>query len=177
MKWEAKINPHKFELINTLSIPGIFHDSEMMEKIAERTPGFNPDTDVLYHAGSGYEGETYTAYVEVYRPIKPKLKQTTAKRYNSGKPELVDIFKYIPQDAMLEEAAVWKMGAEKYGMNNWEKLWGDDTVKVVMSSLLRHAEAIVRGEINDKESGKQHAAHIRCNAAMLLRYFSKDNDK
>ena len=64
-------------------------------------------------------------------------------------------------------------GAEKYDRNNWKKLWGDQTVEVVMASLLRHAFAIQKGEMLDEESGLPHAAHIRCNAAMLIRYYKE----
>ena len=95
---------------------------------------------------------------------KPQM----AKRYNSGKIDLT----LIPVDAQRAEAEVWAKGAEKYGRGNWEKLWGKDTVSVVLASLLRHATAIQDGEINDPETGLQHAAHIRSNAAMLIRYFN-----
>lgn len=92
-----------------------------------------------------------------------------ALRYNDGK---VD-FSLLPVDALEAEARVWAMGEKKYGRDNWQKLWGDKTVNVVMASLLRHAFAIQKGEELDPESGEQHAAHIRCNAAMLIRYFNQ----
>lgn len=91
-----------------------------------------------------------------------------AKRDNLGK---ID-FTLIPLDAEEEEALVWMSGEQKYGRSNWEKLWGDQTLEVVMQSLLRHANALRRGEVRDQETGLQHAAHIRCNAAMLIRYFN-----
>lgn len=89
-----------------------------------------------------------------------------ASRFNEGKPD----FTLIPVDALEAEAKVWMAGQEKYGRHNWEKLWGADTVNVVLASLLRHAFAISSGEIRDPETGEYHAAHIRCNAAMLIRY-------
>lgn len=148
-----------------------------VQKYVRKNLDVDINTHVLYNSGAGYNGKKdFEVYFEVYRRL-PGFQETTATRYNSNKPELSNIFKYIPMDSLLEEAEVWKMGAEKYGMYNWEKLWGDDTVKVVSDSLLRHLNAIIQGESHDKESGKQHAAHIRANAAMLLRYFSKDNDK
>lgn len=91
-----------------------------------------------------------------------------AKRYNENK---VD-YTLVPTDALREEARVWMAGEVKYGRSNWEKLWGDNTVSVVLASLLRHAYAIQQGQSHDLESGLQHAAHIRCNAAMLVRYFN-----
>jgi hypothetical protein len=95
-----------------------------------------------------------------------------AKRFNSGKVDL----SLLPVDACMEEAKVWMSGADKYGRNNWEKLWGDDTTNVVMASLLRHAFAILAGETHDPESGLLHAAHLRCNAAMLIKY-EKDKEE
>ena len=95
-------------------------------------------------------------------------KAGVAKRFNTGKPRVG----LVPADAILEEAKVWTAGAAKYGDYNWEKLWGGSTVAVVMDSLLRHAMAIQQGESHDSETGYQHAAHIRCNAAMLIRYFN-----
>jgi hypothetical protein len=68
-------------------------------------------------------------------------------------------------------------GEKKYGRSNWKKLWGEDTVNVAMSSLLRHAFAILNGEVTDAESGEYHAAHIRANAAMLIEYYEVQKDE
>lgn len=96
-------------------------------------------------------------------------KLSRAARHNQGK---ID-FTLLPIDALEAEARVWMLGEAKYGRDNWQKLWGDDTCTVVMQSLLRHAFAIVRGELLDRESGEHHAAHIRCNAAMLIRHYAQ----
>jgi len=93
---------------------------------------------------------------------------TNAKRFNEGKLN----FTLIPVDATEAEAEVWQMGEVKYGRDNWTKLWGEDTVHTVMASMLRHCVAIQKGESHDRESGLQHAAHIRCNAAMIIRHFN-----
>jgi hypothetical protein len=95
-----------------------------------------------------------------------------AKRANIGK---VD-YSLLPVNALTAEAWVWAFGEEKYGRDNWKKLWGDNTTAVVMASLLRHAFAILEGETHDKESGLPHAAHIRCNAAMLIEYQEQPNE-
>lgn len=71
----------------------------------------------------------------------------------------------IPPEAVEEEAKVWAHGASKYGVHNWRK--GLKSVRI-LSALLRHAFAIVRGEDRDVETGCLHAAHIRCCAAMLI---------
>jgi hypothetical protein len=89
-----------------------------------------------------------------------------ALRYNTGK---VD-FTLVPLDALEAEARVWMAGEKKYGRDNWTKLWAEDTINVVSASTLRHLFALMRGETHDPETGETHAAHIRCNAAMLHRY-------
>lgn len=93
----------------------------------------------------------------------------TAKRFNQGK---VD-YTLIPVEAQRQEALVWAHGEKKYGRDNWKKLWGESTIVTVMQSLLRHANAIQEGEVLDLESGLPHAAHIRCNAAMLLESYKE----
>lgn len=92
-----------------------------------------------------------------------------AKRFNEGK---ID-YTLIPVDAQKAEARVWMAGEEKYGRENWEKLWGDKTTEVVMQSLMRHANAILEGELIDEETGEHHAASIRCNCAMLIRHYNQ----
>jgi len=95
--------------------------------------------------------------------------ELTALRYNSGKTD----FTLLPVDALEAESKVWMMGMEKYGRNNWENLWGDETKNVVMQSAMRHMMAIMSGEDIDNESGQPHAAHVRCNMAMLIRYYNE----
>jgi hypothetical protein len=59
---------------------------------------------------------------------------------------------------------VWSFGAKKYQTHNWRK---GLTFLRILSALLRHAFAILRGEDRDPETGLLHAAHIRCCAGML----------
>ena len=92
-----------------------------------------------------------------------------AKRFNQGKTD----FTLIPISAREEEARVWMLGEEKYGRDNWRKFWGDDTIKVILQSAYRHLAAIEQGEYIDSESGHQHAAHVRCNMAMIIEYLGQ----
>lgn len=94
-----------------------------------------------------------------------------AERHNSSKVDL----SYIPVEATIQECKVWEFGGQKYYRNNWKKLWGDDTPNVVLASALRHMMAILDGEEIDEESGCYHAAHVRCNMAMLLEYYKNKN--
>jgi hypothetical protein len=93
-----------------------------------------------------------------------------ATRHNQGK---ID-YTLLPVDALEAEAKVWMLGEKKYGRNNWEKLHGEDTTNVIMGCLLRHAFAILDGELVDPESGVHHGAHIRANAAMLIRHYNEN---
>ena len=93
-----------------------------------------------------------------------------AKRFNKGKVDLT----LLPEVAAYEECKVWMAGQEKYGRDNWKKLWGDESVEVATASLLRHAMSLASGELFDRETGLPHAAHIRCNAAMVLEYMANE---
>ena len=86
------------------------------------------------------------------------------KRFNTDKPRL----ELLVPEAMEAEARVWAMGAKKYGEFNWQKgmSW-----LIPIAWIMRHTLAILRGEDFDKESGELHAAHIKCNASMLIYYF------
>lgn len=129
------------------------------------------DGDTIMRTGGGYYNGVYSTSWSVYGRVETENSDSEyeiAKRYNKDK---VD-FTIIPIDALEEEARVWMVGEDKYGRDNWEKFWGEQTVNSVMASLLRHSYAILKGEVNDTETGYQHAAHIRCNAAMLIRYFN-----
>jgi hypothetical protein len=79
--------------------------------------------------------------------------------------ELKSPLALIPPEAIEEEANVWGMGAKKYGLYNFRK--GIVYTRII-SALLRHTFAILKGEDIDPESGYHHAAHIRCCAGMLL---------
>lgn len=93
-----------------------------------------------------------------------------ADRFNNTKVDL----SYLPTVACLEECKVWMFGAKKYTRDNWKKLWGDNTPFVAGASAMRHLLAICSGEMIDKESGLPHAAHVRCNMAMILEWMERE---
>lgn len=83
-----------------------------------------------------------------------------AMRFNGGKLrwDLVDFEALVPLVQVLE------FGATKYAAHNWKKglfYCG------IISSLLRHIYAILRGEDNDPESGLPHVGHAMCNIMFL----------
>lgn len=87
----------------------------------------------------------------------------TAARFNAGKPTL----ELIPMIGLIDAARVFDYGRQKYAEWNWAKgmPWS-----AVLGSLLRHLEALQRGEEYDPESGLPHIGHVMCNALMLATY-------
>lgn len=67
-------------------------------------------------------------------------------------------------------ARVFDYGRKKYAAWNWAKgmAWSVPT-----GCIMRHALAVVRGEIEDPESRQPHAGHIGCNLIMLLHYVER----
>ncbi len=91
------------------------------------------------------------------------LKEAAGVKYDQEKP----IMALLPAEALEEEAWVWTFGAKKYGYWNWKK--GLVYTRII-SAILRHTMAIMKGEDIDPESGRLHAAHIRCCAGMLISF-------
>lgn len=65
-------------------------------------------------------------------------------------------------DAVLK---VLEFGAKKYDENNWMLL--PDAKNRYTNAAWRHVLAMVRGEVNDPETGHAHAAHLGCNLVFL----------
>ncbi len=72
----------------------------------------------------------------------------------------------IPPDAEIRIAEVFAHGAAKYGKWNWR----DKPVGLMayVGAILRHTNAIRRGEDIDPESGLPHLAHIAATACILM---------
>lgn len=82
------------------------------------------------------------------------------QRFNNGKPRwaLVDFQALEPMVRVLE------YGCKKYDADNWKK--GLYT-RGITESMLRHTFALLRGELNDEESGLPHIGHIMANAMFI----------
>lgn len=65
----------------------------------------------------------------------------------------------IDAQALEGLAAVLAFGAKKYAADNWR---GGITYSRLISALLRHSFAILRGERQDPESGLPHIDHVGC---------------
>lgn len=66
-------------------------------------------------------------------------------------------------------AAVLTFGAEKYAPHNWRK--GLSYTRVI-GAMMRHTNAIARGEDHDPETGLLHAYHVTC-CAMFLSWYQE----
>lgn len=68
---------------------------------------------------------------------------------------------------MREAAAVLEYGRRKYAAWNWARgmAWS-----VCVGCAIRHAEAILRGEVDDPESGLPHVGHLACNLIFLIQF-------
>jgi len=156
-----------------------YKTKEELEKVDNVT--FNKDGRAKHNCGfvtvrPEYFGKICQKEIWCYEPwmvtTKP-LPSAKADRYNEGKVDL----SLIPTEAVVQECRVWEHGAKKYSRDNWKKMWGDDTINVVMASALRHMFAILDGQKDDPETGLPHAAHVRCNCAMLLEYYKQQEEK
>jgi hypothetical protein len=64
-------------------------------------------------------------------------------------------------------AQVFDYGRKKYAEWNWAKgmKWS-----IPVACIMRHAHALILGEINDPESNLPHMGHIACNLVMLAQF-------
>jgi len=79
-------------------------------------------------------------------------------------------------DPLRQAADVFSYGAKKYAAWNWCKgmAWS-----IPVSCALRHALAVIEGEIDDPESQHSHEGHLACNLIMLIHFdrtFPEGND-
>ena len=88
-------------------------------------------------------------------------------KFDAGKPR----YSLIPPLALEGVANVLTFGAEKYSANSWQLI--EDRSRY-MDALIRHIEAVRKGEIYDQDSGLQHMAHVATNAMFLFEFTAKD---
>jgi hypothetical protein len=90
-----------------------------------------------------------------------------AGRFSAGKPQ----WSQVDFDSIEPMVRVLEYGAKKYNKGNWKK---GMPVSEVCECLLRHTFALLKGEINDKESGLPHIGHVQCNA-MFIAYILREH--
>jgi hypothetical protein len=80
---------------------------------------------------------------------------------------------FIPPIAIIEEAVVMALGAEKYDPFNWNDEAIDATT--YYSAAMRHLMQWYAGEDIDQESGCSHLAHVRACMGIILDAASTGN--
>lgn len=103
--------------------------------------------------------------LDAIRPtqFKKAEENNSGLKYDCNKPR----FDLIPADALEEVAKLYTIGANKYGVRNWElgmsygRLFG---------ALMRHAWGWWKGERDDKDNKLHHLSAVIFNAAALLHY-------
>lgn len=86
--------------------------------------------------------------------------QELGMKFDDGKRD----FTLLPWPAVEEIVKVLEFGAKKYARDNWQKVAADRYLK----AAFRHLIAYSQGEVNDKESGLPHLAHLGCCVLFLL---------
>ena len=97
------------------------------------------------------------------------MKQEDLK-FDQGKPR----YSLVPASALEAVAMVLTFGAEKYSAESWREV--EDTDRY-LDALIRHVEAVRKGEVYDQESGLQHMAHVATNAMFLFEFQLRDEKK
>lgn len=92
----------------------------------------------------------------------------SGKKFDQDKPDWT-LLPVGPAEGVIR---VLEHGAAKYGRNNWREVQDGD--RRYLAALLRHAMALVAGEVYDSESGLKHADHVACNALFLSQFQSED---
>lgn len=87
----------------------------------------------------------------------------TAKKNDAGKLRY-DLVPPVPLEAL---AAVYSIGAAKYGDYNWRKgmAWGR-----IYAALMRHLQAWWQGETHAQDDGQHHLAAVLWCAMTLMEY-------
>lgn len=90
-------------------------------------------------------------------------KTSTGIKHDGQKPDM----SLIPAAAALEEAHVWTFGKNKYSAFQWH---GGLQFSRVLAAMERHLSLLKSGIDLDYETGRHHAAAIRCCSAMLIQF-------
>lgn len=98
-------------------------------------------------------------------PAAATTQQYAASASGALREKLTEVYDLVPYEEITRSyVAVAEFGVKKYAAWNWSK--GLPRVQL-LSSLLRHTFAAIRGKEFDEESGCSHIDHILWNAAAL----------
>ena len=97
--------------------------------------------------------------IQIYKDENPKQPAPGVK-YDTEKPPL----QLLDPIALEGIANVLAFGAKKYAAHNWR---GGIEYSRLLGAVMRHTNAILRGEDNDPESGLPHVDHLGCSVMFL----------
>jgi hypothetical protein len=75
-------------------------------------------------------------------------------------------YSLLPLEALEQVVQVLEHGADKYGEGNWRHV--PDGRRRYLDAALRHVLAVVRGELTDNDSGRDHLAHAVCSLLFAM---------
>lgn len=91
---------------------------------------------------------------------KDTQQTTLGKKYDEGKED----FALMPVKPLLKLAQLFTVGAQKYGVRNWEK---GMAYSRFFSAMMRHAWKFWGGETHDPIDGQHHLDAVVWNAMCL----------
>ena len=91
-------------------------------------------------------------------------------KYDTNKPD----YSLIPPVVLEGIATIMTYGANKYAKDNWQLV---RPVERYYSALMRHIEAVRKGQWFDAESGYPHMWHVLTNAAFLTVLWGAEYNK
>jgi hypothetical protein len=126
------------------------------------------DTDSYFVPASTLDLRPDTQQMKDWKGIDTVVPQSPGTKYDQGKLQ----YTLVPPYALQEVARNLTEGLKKYKeRNNWQKVEGAE--QRYMDALMRHFEAIRRGEIYDKDSSDptiSHMSAVAVNAMFLLEF-------
>lgn len=128
-------------------------ETTLSNKVGMVAPIVAPDNGNFYGGplNTGPSESAVSAFDQAERGLK----------FNQGKAPLHLLDSY----AIYQTAQVLAFGARKYAAHNWRK---GIPLTELLDSAGRHLLEMQNGVDADPESGLHHAAHLMCNAMMIL---------
>jgi hypothetical protein len=93
---------------------------------------------------------------------------------NAAKGQKLERYDLIPVLPMKEVARHYGIGAEKYGIRNWERGY---SWSLSYAALQRHANAFWGGESYDPETNTHHLAAVVFHALALIEYEETNKER
>ena len=95
-------------------------------------------------------------------------------KHDSDKIRITTLFERPFAEQIEQVVKVLEMGAKKYSDHNWiDVAKGKNGEQRYADAFRRHWQALLKGEVNDKESGFSHYAHAIANLFFL--FWNEDN--